>query len=518
MKLNADIIYEHLSGMFDATMYGTPAKELSLQRPAFYMESDSTFRNKHVYLASADHLPTRSAVEKDALIVCVGESPQVPFYARKCCVIQIKGAPDFFAVYLAIQDIYDRLDAWNNKLFELFKEDADIGGIIACSTDVFHAPILVIDSNFHIIATADAVNLRFEGRWKDDEGNLSKYSMEHFLERSALLTAYHGPMYLKIVDSNALCVNLYDRSDRYVGCLCILIPEESYTCGFDALAVYLARIVEKSIEKNPALLATEHNARKSVLKSLTDGFPIDPSRCWLIDNLDAPEGFACAVLRSADAEHPLPSTYLSSSFELSFAGSYSFPWNDSVACVLDIGALGLRAKNLRKDLDALIGPFAESLKVSAGISLGFKDLRDARLYLLQADAALRTGFLAQHEGYCVNYEDCALEEMIANSCAGAPIETLFPYELRLLMEHDENSAVSLVETLRVFLDENMNYSKVAGMLYVHRSTLVDRINKIEKSYGLDLRDPDKRLYLQIILKALEMQKKIKANAGDAGRA
>ena len=462
MKLNADIIYEHLSGMFDATMYGTPAKELSLQRPAFYMESDSTFRNKHVYLASADHLPTRSAVEKDALIVCVGESPQVPFYARKCCVIQIKGAPYFFAVYLAIQDIYDRLDAWNNKLFELFKEDADIGGIIACSTDVFHAPILVIDSNFHIIATADAVNLRFEGRWKDDEGNLSKYSMEHFLERSALLTAYHGPMYLKIVDSNALCVNLYDRSDRYVGCLCVLIPEESYTCGFDALAVYLARIVEKSIEKNPALLATEHNARKSVLKS--------------------------------------------------------FPWNDSVACVLDIGALGLRAKNLRKDLDALIGPFAESLKVSAGISLGFKDLRDARLYLLQADAALRTGFLAQHEGYCVNYEDCALEEMIANSCAGAPIETLFPYELRLLMEHDENSAVSLVETLRVFLDENMNYSKVAGMLYVHRSTLVDRINKIEKSYGLDLRDPDKRLYLQIILKALEMQKKIKANAGDAGRA
>ena len=99
--------------------------------------------------------------------------------------------------------------------------------------------------------------------------------------------------------------------------------------------------------------------------------------------------------------------------------------------------------------------------------------------------------------------------MVINSLAGSPVESLVPESLERVIEHDATSSISYLETLRVFLAERMNFSKAANLLYIHRSTLIDRIEKIEKNYGLDLHDPDTRLYLQLILKALEISDVVK---------
>ena len=39
---------------------------------------------------------------------------------------------------------------------------------------------------------------------------------------------------------------------------------------------------------------------------------------------------------------------------------------------------------------------------------------------------------------------------------------------------------SYLETLKVFLEENMSYPAAAKRLYIHRSTLIDRIARIER--------------------------------------
>ncbi len=58
----------------------------------------------------------------------------------------------------------------------------------------------------------------------------------------------------------------------------------------------------------------------------------------------------------------------------------------------------------------------------------------------------------------------------------------------------------------------MSFSKAANALCVHRSTLVDRIARIERDLNIDLHDPDKRLQLQLLLKAIEIQRSIKENS------
>lgn len=68
------------------------------------------------------------------------------------------------------------------------------------------------------------------------------------------------------------------------------------------------------------------------------------------------------------------------------------------------------------------------------------------------------------------------------------------------------------ETLRVYLKHNMSATKTAEALYLNRSTLLERLSRIKSLLDSDLSDPDERLRLQILLKALEIHNEIQDQA------
>ncbi len=77
--------------------------------------------------------------------------------------------------------------------------------------------------------------------------------------------------------------------------------------------------------------------------------------------------------------------------------------------------------------------------------------------------------------------------------------------LERLLAHDHSSQISYVDTLKIYLDNNMNLSKTAEKLFVHRTTLIERIKRIEALLDMDTEDPDERLYLLLLLKRLKMR-------------
>lgn len=101
-------------------------------------------------------------------------------------------------------------------------------------------------------------------------------------------------------------------------------------------------------------------------------------------------------------------------------------------------------------------------------------------------------------------------EMLSNSLGGLPAEMYYPKGLKKLLEHDASSSVSYLETLQVFLNENMSYNRTAELLYIHRSTMIDRITRIERELGLDLNDPNERLMLMMLFKTMEIDELVKA--------
>ncbi len=63
----------------------------------------------------------------------------------------------------------------------------------------------------------------------------------------------------------------------------------------------------------------------------------------------------------------------------------------------------------------------------------------------------------------------------------------------------------LVKTLEVFFEHNGNLSQAAEALYIHRNTLIYRMERIEEITGLDLNDTETRLAVQLALRVHRMR-------------
>jgi DNA-binding PucR family transcriptional regulator len=75
--------------------------------------------------------------------------------------------------------------------------------------------------------------------------------------------------------------------------------------------------------------------------------------------------------------------------------------------------------------------------------------------------------------------------------------------VRPLVEHDLRRRSDLVRTLRAYFAAGANASEAADRMFLHRNSMLYRLQRIQKLTGLDLKDPEASLALQLGLLALE---------------
>ncbi len=101
--------------------------------------------------------------------------------------------------------------------------------------------------------------------------------------------------------------------------------------------------------------------------------------------------------------------------------------------------------------------------------------------------------------YQIPLETCELfmEEILGNTRArtasGNSPHTA--HEVKTLDSLDEET----MNIIRTFFENNLNLSETSRKLYVHRNTLVYRLEKIEKKYGLDIRTFEDALTFKIAM-------------------
>ena len=74
--------------------------------------------------------------------------------------------------------------------------------------------------------------------------------------------------------------------------------------------------------------------------------------------------------------------------------------------------------------------------------------------------------------------------------------------LQRVIDHDAHSQTDYVKTLRTYLDNNMNIAQTARDLFIHRTSLIARLERIASLLDIDLDNPNDRLQLAINLRML----------------
>ena len=132
-----------------------------------------------------------------------------------------------------------------------------------------------------------------------------------------------------------------------------------------------------------------------------------------------------------------------------------------------------------------------------------QELKDVSKSYKEAKMALDVGKIFYEEKSIVAYDMLGIGRLIyqlpINLCR-IFIDEIFRDELPGDLD-DET-----LMTINKFFENNLNVSETARQLFVHRNTLVYRIEKIQKSTGLDLRNFEDALTFKIALMVVNYMK------------
>ena len=123
----------------------------------------------------------------------------------------------------------------------------------------------------------------------------------------------------------------------------------------------------------------------------------------------------------------------------------------------------------------------------------------------QADIALETAYHRQDDRRVIPFSSCALGYMLRSVQTDLPSRHLAAPELLTLLDYDRKHGTSYFLTLRTFLANERSMPQSAQEMIIHRTTLIYRLKKIQAITGLDLDDPDQRLYLLLSFRILEAE-------------
>ena len=116
--------------------------------------------------------------------------------------------------------------------------------------------------------------------------------------------------------------------------------------------------------------------------------------------------------------------------------------------------------------------------------------------LQEARKAIDTGIRHRIPGRVYVYERLALErltDLIPEERAQAFRESLIPDQAGKVLNSET------LETVRVFFQNDLNVSTTARQLFIHRNTLLYRMEKIRKATGLDLRKFDDAVIFRMLM-------------------
>lgn len=146
---------------------------------------------------------------------------------------------------------------------------------------------------------------------------------------------------------------------------------------------------------------------------------------------------------------------------------------------------GMSDEETAEYAEALIGTMESEGTdgVSAGIGQNAEDLNGLRESCRQAYDALETGLRFHRNDQVYIYNRLMLERILECISPEKRKEIggiLFPPGAPPLSDE-------ILETVRVFFQNDLNLTAASRQLFIHRNTLNYRLDKVKKDYGLDLR-------------------------------
>jgi len=129
---------------------------------------------------------------------------------------------------------------------------------------------------------------------------------------------------------------------------------------------------------------------------------------------------------------------------------------------------------------------AQDEDISIGLSWPFSDILEFKRHFNQAVASIKQAHRFNLFNQVFDYCDYNFYDLLYNYTGKTVLEQYSHPALMVLRNYDKANSTELYITLRTYLENKNNLRSTAEALFVHRNTLIYRMNRIHQLTNLDL--------------------------------
>lgn len=432
--------------------------------------------------------------DEDCAFLTVGEPAIAPkHYAvlDACCDIE--------SLHALLQGLFDRFAALEKQLAEAALEPG-YTAMIQCAWEMSKKPVILMDGSLRVLALAPDEDFTNDAEWMHmrQYGFASLEGLRVLRESGEFDTLLHQEapvLYGPGTFANPTVVSsiVFDGA---------CVARISMTGLLGELTAFDLSVMEILTEQISRKLQRDDAVRErigespaySVLHDLLRGMKLDnrliSSR---LGGLLGWTGGSYAVLTvPAAATDEMSYKYYAGLLEHGL-DCFCVLYEESLTAVLHT------AESASPEAETKLLRFLQENGLVGGISYCFEDVSQLHDHYVQAAAALQYG---DGKPGLYRFSGCVMQHMMR----------FFPQEqqrvlvhpaLQKLLEQDKAAGSELYETLRVYLENERSLVKTATALFIHRNTLLYRLEKLQQLVELNLEDPDLRLHLRLSYRLLE---------------
>ena len=485
------------------------------------LADERTLLERWLHLADEADAAAFLKAHPQAFLLCRCAGPLVPSALRpfEGRVLFVQGAAGVEDLYMQLRDYFALLGRWEYDVRNALLEDKGYQDILDLSEPVLGNFVSVSDSSFRLIAytkntpvddpvTCSLIRL----------GGHDPATIRTFEELNLVESWREDPRYLEVCEDSPICIyptiaHAFRFRQSYFVHVVMLCNHRPLTRGLKDLFRCFVELLEHCVRRDWALRRRFSQPHDRLFADLALGSPLGESDLKAQAGalgLPSQGAFALCVVDVDRAD----------SFgieQIAWQLAKQFP-----SCWVSL--VEGRIVILSADADAAAGPrtwpsrpavrfvqqsFLSAMKVFVGVSCGFDTLGQMPHAYRQALFALRGGAFAAAEDAAAMrtfyFSDCLCSYLLDANERSAALDRycLEQHPLGLIAAEDRAHHTDNAHVLLTYLACERRVTMAAGLLHLHRNSVVYRIERLEKAYGFDLADANVRFEFLLVGKAME---------------
>ena len=157
-------------------------------------------------------------------------------------------------------------------------------------------------------------------------------------------------------------------------------------------------------------------------------------------------------------------------------------------------------RDLAQRIVSSVAEYLEPTTVSVGIGGTCQDLRDVGRSYNEANRAYEIGSILHGRGFVMAFSDLGIFEVLFHQSKPEELREFSDRYIGSLALYDQRHGGGLIQTLETYVRRNYCLNETASDLYLHSNTVKYRLQKIEELCGVDLRNSEDLMNLQVALR------------------